>query len=79
MKKLINNHLCNGCDRIIGGGNRVCRACIKKAVKKVVRERKEKTNKAHNTPKKRLYYSLLRGWGDWMGNYGVYNRPTYCR
>lgn len=39
MKKIIDNHLCNGCDRIISGQRRVCKACIKKSVRKVVRER----------------------------------------
>lgn len=38
MNKIIDNHLCGGCDRIISGNRFFCLSCIKKAIKKVKKE-----------------------------------------
>lgn len=38
---IINNHLCCGCDRIIGNGRQICTACIDDGLKRVLSKNKD--------------------------------------
>lgn len=56
MKRIINNYLCNKCDRIVSG-RRVCKTCMRIATKKVFMEKKEKLREYKL--KKFLYLFLI--------------------
>ena len=45
---IINNHLCSGCERIVGNGRTVCCACIDKAINNYYKNKKKNIKNTKN-------------------------------